>query len=85
MRYRTSGPYFARLHVGGKLFRERLKTGVFTVAKLRLADFTKEKRSEFGVETLVDAGIAPCLRQPSCRLSVDVSSPHVTRDRNRAW
>ena len=56
MRYKTSGPYFARLRVGGKLFRERLKTGVFTVAKLCLADFIKEKRSEFGVETMVDAG-----------------------------
>jgi integrase len=42
--------------VGGKLFRESLKTEVFSVAKLRLADFIKEKRSEFGVEVRVDAG-----------------------------
>lgn len=33
-----SGKYFVRLRIDGKLFRESLKTDVFSVAKLRLAD-----------------------------------------------
>ena len=56
VRYAPSGKYFVRARVGGKLFRESLKTDVFSVAKLRLADFIKEKRSEFGIESQVDAG-----------------------------
>ncbi|HPV09358.1 MAG: hypothetical protein BWX48_00310 [Verrucomicrobia bacterium ADurb.Bin006] len=39
LRWKSSGTYFAQVRVGGKLFREGLKTGVFTVAKLGLADF----------------------------------------------
>lgn len=56
LRWKASGTYFAQVRVGGKLFRSSLKTGVFTVAKLRLADFIKEKRSECGTEGRVDAG-----------------------------
>ncbi len=51
-----SGAYFARVRVGGKLFRESLKSDVFSVAELRLADFIKQKRAELGVETRVDSG-----------------------------
>jgi hypothetical protein len=56
LRYSPSGVYFARVRVGSKLFRESLKTNVFTVAELRLADFINEKRSELGVETRADTG-----------------------------
>ena len=43
-RYVPSGTYFVRVRIGGKLIVESLKTNVFTVAKLRLADFIKERR-----------------------------------------
>ena len=45
IRYVSSGIYFARLRVGGKLIRRSLKTDVLSVAKLRMDDFQKETRS----------------------------------------
>jgi integrase len=44
VRYRSSGVYFARVRVAGKLIRQSLKTNVFSVAKIRLADLTQEQR-----------------------------------------
>jgi integrase len=44
VRYKSSGIYFARARVRGKLIRKSLKTDVFSVAQLRLADLTKEQR-----------------------------------------
>jgi len=43
-RYRPSETYFARLKVAGKSIRKSLKTTVFSVAQLRLADSVKESR-----------------------------------------
>jgi len=48
VRYKSSGVYFARLRVRGKLFRQSLKTNVLSVAKLRLADLAKDKQAEMG-------------------------------------
>ncbi|HOY60456.1 MAG TPA: hypothetical protein PK640_20245 [Verrucomicrobiota bacterium] len=56
LRWKSSGTYFAQVRVGGKLFRESLKTGVFTVAILHLADFIQEKRTDCGAETRADDG-----------------------------
>jgi hypothetical protein len=42
--YIPTGNYFGRIKIDGKVFRESLKTGVFTTAKLLLGDFTKKKR-----------------------------------------
>jgi integrase len=44
VRYRSSGIYFARVRIGGKLIRQSLKTEVFSVAQLRLGDLIKEER-----------------------------------------
>jgi hypothetical protein len=44
VRYRSSGSYFARIRIGGKLIRRSLKTKVLSVAKLRLADQEKDER-----------------------------------------
>src|SRR5271167_4749879 len=44
LRYHSSGVYFARVRVAGKLIRQSLKTNVFSVAKIRLADLTQEQR-----------------------------------------
>jgi hypothetical protein len=38
VRYETSGIYFARAKVRGKLIRKSLDTNILSVAKLRLAD-----------------------------------------------
>jgi hypothetical protein len=44
MQYVPSGVFFARLRHKGKLFRQSLKTDVFSTAKLRLPDKLKELR-----------------------------------------
>src|SRR5438552_16167364 len=56
VRYKSSGIYFARVRVRGKLFRQSLKTDVISVAKLRLADFIKDKREELGDDSAVLTG-----------------------------
>jgi hypothetical protein len=43
LQYVTSGVYFGKVKIEGKVFRSSLKTDVFTTAKLRLADFIQEK------------------------------------------
>jgi integrase len=45
VRYVPSQTYFARIRVRGKLIRKSLKTKVFSVAQLKVADFAKEKRA----------------------------------------
>ncbi|HLH56306.1 MAG TPA: site-specific integrase [Verrucomicrobiae bacterium] len=44
IRYRSSGTYFARLRVRGKLIVKSLKTNRVTVARLRLTDVEKTER-----------------------------------------
>lgn len=44
VRYGTSGTYFARVRVRGKLIRRSLKTRSITTAKLRLIDWEKAER-----------------------------------------
>lgn len=56
IRYVSSGTYFARVRIKGKLFRQTLKTDVMSVAKLRLSDFTKEKQEEIGDTAAVLSG-----------------------------
>ena len=41
LQYVSTGTYFARTRMGGKLIRQSLETPVFSIAKLRLADFIK--------------------------------------------
>lgn len=56
VRYKSSGVYFARLRVRGKLFRQSLKTNVLSVAKLRLADLSKDKQEEMGDSSALLSG-----------------------------
>ena len=43
LQYVSTGAFYGRVKVDGKLYREKLKTDVFSTAKLRLADFVKDK------------------------------------------
>lgn len=45
IQYVPSGMYYVRARVGGKLFYESLKTTTFSVAKLRLEDKMKDRRT----------------------------------------
>ena len=56
VRYKSSGIYFARLRLRGKLFRHSLKTDVISVAKLRLGDFIKDRREEMDDDSAVHSG-----------------------------
>jgi len=51
LQYVSTGTYFGRVKVEGKIFRESLDTDVFTTAKLRLPDFIKKKLSVAGRST----------------------------------
>ena len=42
LQYVQTGGFYGRTKVNGKVFRKSLETDVFTVAKLRLADFHQE-------------------------------------------
>jgi integrase len=46
LQYIRTGMYYARVKVGGKLVRRKLKTDVYSKALLRLGDFLKEQRSK---------------------------------------
>ena len=56
IRYKSSGKYFARLRVRGKLIRRGLKTTSLTVAKLRLSDLEKGERQKAEHQTAVADG-----------------------------
>jgi hypothetical protein len=44
LQYVSNGNYYGRIRVNGKLIRESLKTGVWSTAKLRLAELIKSSR-----------------------------------------
>jgi integrase len=46
IQYVSNGKYYGRIKIGGKLFRECLKTKVWTTAKARLADFLKRQQEK---------------------------------------
>jgi hypothetical protein len=56
VRYKSSGIYFARFRVRGKLIRRSLKTSQISVAKLRLADLEKEESQRAEHQTSVTKG-----------------------------
>ena len=45
LQYVSSGVYFARIKIRGKIFRQSLETDVWSDAQLRLVDFLKEKQT----------------------------------------
>jgi hypothetical protein len=56
IRYKTSGTYFARVRIKGKLIRRTLKTKSLSVAKLRLADLEKAERQRAHSTASVEEG-----------------------------
>jgi integrase len=56
VRYKSSGIYFARFRVRGKLIRCSLKTSRISVAKLRLGDLEKQERQRAEHQTAVAGG-----------------------------
>ena len=56
MRHVSSGNYYARIRVRGKLIWKTLKTDRIGVAKLRLSDFHKEERHRADAHKAVARG-----------------------------
>jgi hypothetical protein len=56
MRHKSSGNYYARIRVSGKLIWKSLKTDTMSVAKLRLGDFHKSERQRAEAQTAVSRG-----------------------------
>ncbi len=56
IRHVSSGTYYARLRVRGKLIWRSLQTDVLSVAKLRLSDFEKQERQRSESAAAVGAG-----------------------------
>ena len=48
LQYVSSGVFFARIKIDGKLIRQSLKTDIWTTAKLRLLDFQKKHHETRG-------------------------------------
>ena len=44
LQYASTGMFYGRVKVGGKIIRRSLRTDTFTTAKLRLLDFLKEEQ-----------------------------------------
>ncbi|HEY3860391.1 MAG TPA: site-specific integrase [Verrucomicrobiae bacterium] len=57
VRYKSSGIYFARFRVKGKLIRRSLKTSQISVAKLRLGDLEKQERQRAEHQTAMSDGV----------------------------
>jgi hypothetical protein len=58
LQYVSNGNYYGRIKIDGKLIRESLKTSVWTMAKVRLANFLKtkqENRSQIDLPLFTEA------------------------------
>jgi integrase len=58
LQYVSNGNYYGRIKMGGKTIRQSLETTVWTIAKVRLTDFLKERqeiRPEVSAPTFGDA------------------------------
>src|SRR5688572_2951018 len=45
IQYKSTGKYYARVRIRGKLLRQCLETDVWTTAKLRLMDYAQAQRA----------------------------------------
>jgi hypothetical protein len=59
VRYKSSGVYFARFRVKGKLIRRSLKTSQMSVAKLRLVDLEEEEPQRPKNRSAIAGGAMP--------------------------
>ena len=60
VRYKSSGIYFARFRVRGKLIRRSLRTSRISVAKLRLGDLEKQERQRGEHQAAIADGTMTC-------------------------
>jgi hypothetical protein len=64
LQYVSTGSFYGRVKVDGKLYRESLETNVFSTARLKLSDFARAKmRKHRQVETPVTFAEARALHE----------------------
>jgi hypothetical protein len=79
VQYVTTGNYFGRAKIDGKIFRESLETNVFTTAKLRLPDFIKKKRKRAAHP------VAETFDETRARFEADTESDYTLRDGSKLY
>lgn len=79
LQYVSTGTYFGRVKIDGKIFRESLKTEVFTTAKLLLGDFIKKKRKS------ADRPIAGSFAEARSNYETEVDSDHTLKDGSKLY
>ncbi|MGA3265969.1 MAG: site-specific integrase [Verrucomicrobiota bacterium] len=80
LQYVSTGTFYGRVKVDGKLYRESLETNVFSTAKLKLADFVKAKmRKRRQVGTPVSFAEARALYEQ------DLENEHTLSDNSKRY
>src|SRR5438045_2880195 len=80
LQYVSTGAYFARVKVDGKLIRQSLETDVFTTAKLKLPDFIKKQMKKKRLDG------APITFADAQKLyETDLESDHSTSDNSKRY
>ncbi len=78
LQFVSTGQYYGRLKIRGKVIRRSLKTDVWTTAKLRLLDFLKDQREQ--VPKTESPTFSECVARFKTRLSEDVSMKPSSRE-----
>jgi len=79
VQYVSTGNYFGRVKIDGKIFRESLGTDVFTTARLRLPDFIKKKRK------LAARPIAGTFGEARAQFEADTEADHTLKDGSKVY
>lgn len=79
LQYVTTGAYFGRVKIEGKIFRESLETDVFTTAKLLLGDYIKKKRKHAA------RPIAGTFNAARTLYEADLESDHTLKDTSKLY
>jgi integrase len=80
LQYTSSGTYFARVKINGKIIRQSLETNVWTNAKLNLVDFLKKQQGQR------DNGVAfPLFSQAVERFKQDVANDASLKERSKHY
>lgn len=79
LQYVSTGTYFGRVKIGGKIFRESLETDVFTTAKLLLADFVKSNRKR------ASRPVAGTFAEARALYEIDLAGDHTLKDTSKLY
>lgn len=80
LQYASSGTYFARVKIQGKIIRQSLETDVWTNAKLNLVDFLKKQQEEHANGTEF-----PLFSEAVERFKQDVASDMSLKERSKHY